>query len=80
MCLNIHKPNCEKEQNKFCDTLVKNINSPFTAFTHSYYLQEKKFNNYNVWILDEHKNERIEDNKLITLFSISAYILKPTLQ
>ena len=64
MCLNIHKPNYEKQQNKFCDTLVKNINSSFTAFTHSYYLQEKKSNNYNVWILEEHKNERIEDNML----------------
>ena len=64
MCLNIHKPNYEKEQSKFCDTLVKYINSSFTAFTHSYYLQEKKSNNYNVLILDKHKNERIEDNML----------------
>ena len=60
----LSKLHFEKGQKIYCETLVKNINSSFTAFTHSYYLQEKKSNNYNVWILEEHKNERIEDNML----------------
>jgi len=64
MCLSRHNPNYEKEQKKYCETLVKNINSSYKAFSHSYYMSIKNSSNYEIWTVWENDNERIEDNML----------------
>ena len=64
MCLNIHKPNYEIEQQNLCEKLMNNINSSFAAFIYSYYLNKKNSDKYYIWFIGSTSNERIEDNML----------------
>ena len=64
MCLYIHKPNYEIEQQNFCEKLMNNINSSFAAFIYSYYLNKKNSDKYYIWIIGSTSKERIEDNML----------------
>ena len=64
LCLSRHNQNYDKEEKKYCETLVKNINSSYEAFAHSYYMSKKNSSDYEVWIIGESYQESIQDNML----------------